>query len=399
MSPPQRAVLITGLGAMSCFGGGVDALWRGMNGPATLPCPVADPHARMALPLMYLVPPAAVSAEPAVLAGVRLGVGARLGVAAAEQAIADAGLDESTCRHVPVVAGVEMDNAGHHERCRSAGAADPRTPFMVTASAVAAAIGTSVGAVSVGNACAASGYALTVALDMIRAGEADAVLAGGAEGTSRVALGCFNRLGAVDPVRCRPFDRRRGGTIFGEGAAMLVLESEEHAMARGATPYAELSGATWSCDAHHLTAPDPDGAQVIRSMRGALAESRLAPEDIGAVVPHGTGTRLNDVAESQALLQVFGDRRPPMLSLKAMIGHTGSVAGAFACVAAALTLRAGRVPANVRLDEQDPDCMVWIPQDSPTPLTAPAVLVNAYAFGGNNVSLVVARRAEQRWTG
>lgn len=395
MSPARRPVLITGLGAMSCFGSGVDALWQGMTGPTTLPRRVPDPHARMALPLMYLVPPAAVPSEPAVLAGVRLGVGARLGVAAAVQAIADAGFDAVTCRHLPVAVGVEMDNAGYHERCRSTGAADPGTPFMITASAVAAAIGTSAGVVSVGNACAASGYALTVALDMIRAGEADAVLAGGAEGASRVALGCFNRLGAVDPVRCRPFDRGRAGTIFGEGAAMLVLEAEDHATARGARAYAELSGATWSCDAYHLTAPDPVGAQAIRSMRGALAEARLTPEDVGAVVPHGTGTRLNDVVESRALGQVFGDRRPPILSLKAMIGHTGSVAGAFACVAAALTLRGGRLPANARLDEQDSDCTVWIPQDGPTPLASPAVLVNAYAFGGNNVSLVLARYAGQ----
>jgi 3-oxoacyl-[acyl-carrier-protein] synthase II len=347
--------------------------------------------------LMYLVPEADIPAEPAGHAHVPLASGPRTGVAAAQEAVADAGLDKSALRRLPVVLGVELDNARMHEQRRVAardGAACARdsrwTPMTVTSSAIAESLGTEAGHLSVGNACAASAYAITVAMDMIRSGEADVVLAGGAEGPTRVGMGAFNRLGAADPVRCRPFDRRRQGTVFGDGAAMLVLESAQRAANRGATGYAEFLGAAWSCDAHHPTAPDPDATQVIRGMRHALAQAGLAATDIGAVVPHGTGTPSNDQVESRALREVFGDHcaRLPLLNLKGAIGHTAGVAGAFGCLAAALMIRLGRVPASATPDEQDPDCDVWIPRTS-VALTWPTVLVNAYAFGGNNASLVL----------
>jgi 3-oxoacyl-[acyl-carrier-protein] synthase II len=203
-------------------------------------------------------------------------------------------------------------------------------------------------------------------------------------------MGSFDRLGAADPVRCRPFDRNRAGTMFGEGSAMIVLEAAGHARRRGARPYAELAGAAWSCDAHHLTAPDPSGGQIIRAMTEALADAKLDLADVACVIPHGTGTPLNDAVESQALNTMFGDRirELPLFSLKAMIGHTSGVAGAFACLTAALMLRHRESPANFPID-QDPECDVWLPQGRPVPLDAPAVLINTYAFGGNNTSLVV----------
>ncbi len=229
-----------------------------------------------------------------------------------------------------------------------------------------------------------------MAMDMIRAGEATTVLVGGAEGVTRAGMGSFDRLGAADPVRCRPFDRNRAGTMFGDGSAMIVLESAGHARRRGARPYAELAGAAWSCDAHHPTAPDPSGTQIIRAMTEALADAGLSRSQVGCVIPHGTGTPLNDVVESQALGAMFGDRTPelPLFSLKAMIGHTSGAAGAFACMTAALMIRHGKTPANATID-QDPECAVWLPQEHSVPLKTPIVLVNTYAFGGNNTSLVV----------
>lgn len=392
-SNDSTSVVITGLGAISCLGVGPDALWQGLLAAGGEPVPVPEPHLNMRATKMYLVPRRDVPEEPTTLAHVPLGAGPRYGVAAARQAIADAGLPGQTVRELPIVMGVEMGNASQHERQRAEhGDIGRWTPLTVTSAAVGAAIGSTASNVSVGNACSAGGYALTVGLDMIRGGEADAVLVGGAEAPTRVGMGGFDRLGAADPVRCRPFDRQRRGTMFGDGAAMVVLESAAHATWRGAHVYAGLAGGAWSCDAHHPTAPDPTGMQITRCMRDALAESGMWPDDIGCVLPHGTGTPLNDVVESAALRTVFGDScdRLPLLSLKAMIGHTAGAAAVFACVAAALSLRHSQVPPNPPID-QDPECAVWVPQERPTPLERPVVLVNAYAFGGNNASFVLTR--------
>lgn len=391
-------VLITGLGVLSCLGAGTGGFWAGMQAARSAPQRAADPHARMALPLMYSVPGPDVPSGPAEHGGLPLGDASRYALAAAAEALADAGLAPGAGLHragdpsrVAVVLGTGMGDSGVHEQWHLDGpAADGRWAPVFSPAAVVAGWAGAAGAVtSVSNACAAGGFALSVAADLIRSGEADVVIAGGAEAYSRVALGCFNRLGAIDPSRCRPFDRERAGTVFGEGAAIMVLESAEHAAARGAAKrYAALTGAGWSCDAYHSTAPEPNGAQIIRAMRQALDEAGIAPADVGAVVPHGTGTRLNDTVESSALAEVLGPDGPPLYSLKALIGHTGGAAGALAALAGALIVAHRQVPPNVPLGEQDPECPVPLPA-APVPLTGSAVLVNAYAFGGNNVSLVL----------
>jgi 3-oxoacyl-[acyl-carrier-protein] synthase II len=389
---PSRSdprVVITGLGAISCLGSGVAAFWDGLLAGGGTPGEVPVPALTMRATKMYLVDRADIPPEPSSYAGVELGTGPRMAVAAAEQALADAGLDRGACGGLPVVLGVELGNVDMQEAHRTAGPV-PWTTLTLASAVVGAAIGSRAAVTSVGNACSATGYALTIALDMIRMGEAGTVLVGGAEGITRAGMGSFDRLGAADPVRCRPFDRNRKGTTFGDGSAMIVLEAAEHARRRGARPYAELAGAAWSCDAHHPTAPDPSGEQIVRAMTEALADAGLDASDVGCVIPHGTGTPLNDVVESQALRAMFGERAGalPLFSLKAMIGHTSGAAGAFACLAAAMMTRHRKSPANARID-QDPDCDVWLPQQGPTPLDARTVLVNTYAFGGNNTSFVV----------
>jgi 3-oxoacyl-[acyl-carrier-protein] synthase II len=381
-------VVITGLGAISCLGSSVPAYWHGLLAGGGEPSEIPLPDLNMRTKKMYLVDRADVPAEPSQYAGVELGSSPRLAVAAAEQALADAGLDHGKRGGIPVVLGAELGNVDIQEIRRSTGPV-AWTPLAVAAAVVGAAIGSRATVTSVGNACSASGYALTIALDMIRAGEATTVLTGGAEGITRAGIGSFNRLGAADPVRCRPFDRNRAGTMFGDGSAMIVLEDAEHARLRGARPYAELAGAAWSCDAHHPTAPDPSGDMMVRAMAEALADAKLDIADVGCVIPHGTGTPINDVVESHALSMAFGERlrEVPLFSLKAMIGHTSGAAAAFACVTAAMMLRHRMSPANCRID-QDPECDVRLPQDA-VPLVAPAVLVNTYAFGGNNSSFVV----------
>ncbi|OEU87013.1 3-oxoacyl-ACP synthase [Streptomyces abyssalis] len=386
-------ILITGLGVISCLGNGVDAFWRGMNEAASAPRRVPDPNAHMDIPMMYGVPEAEVPRAEREPDGQPLGLGSRFALEVSRQAIASAELDGTDPQRIAVVIGTGMGDAGLHEEWRVSGypERDGWSPTFCVASAVGSLAGAEGPNISVSNACAASGFAISIAADLIRSGEADVVVTGGAEAYSRVALGCFNRLGAVDSRRCRPFDAHREGTVFGEGAAALVLESEEHARRRGAPrAYARLAGAGWSCDAHHTTAIEPEGEQVVRAMRQALRESGVDPSEVGCVVPHGTGTLINDTVESRALSEVLGPvaAKHPLYSLKSLIGHTGGAAGALAALAAVLIVHRGTVPPNVPRDVADPECEVSLPERA-VPFDGSAAVVNAYAFGGNNVSLVL----------
>jgi 3-oxoacyl-[acyl-carrier-protein] synthase II len=383
----MSAVLVTGIGAVTCHGGGVPALRQAMSAARVrLPDRPADPLAHMALPLIHLVPQDLEAGHP--------GRAAQFALAAAVEALADAGLATSLGAGLPtgslgIVVGSCMGEAGLWERQRYPGSSAPGwNPVFRLAAHLGDRLGVLGPATDVANACAAGLFSIAVAVDMIRAGEADVVLAGGADAYSRTALACFNRLGAVDPVRCRPFDRQRAGTIFGEGAGMLILESAEHAAARGARVRARVAGAAMSCDAHHPTAPEPDGTQIARTMADALAEAGGGP--VGAVVPHGTGTHLNDLVESSALGRVLGAAVTdvPLYSLKALLGHTGGAAAGLAACAATVMLGDGKVPPNVPTGEQDPDCPVWLPLRA-QPLTTGRVLVNAYGFGGANASVVL----------
>ncbi|WP_405471671.1 beta-ketoacyl-[acyl-carrier-protein] synthase family protein [Streptomyces canus] len=385
-------VVVTGVGAVTCHGVGAGELWRAMTAAGTrLPDRPADPLALMDLPLINLVPDLDLpgldpTSERAT----------RFASLAAAEALADAGLDADALDAVrsAVVLGSCMGEPGVNERERGGQRWEP--PFRL-ASALADELGLFGTALDVANACAAGGYALGVAMDLVRAGEADVVIAGGSDAYSRVALGCFNRLGAVDPERCRPFESDRAGTVFAEGAGVVVVESAAHARARGALDFGDkrvlsLDGVGWSCDGDHPTAPREDGEQIVRAMRRALGEP---PYDVGCVVPHGTGTRLNDVLESRLLRRVLGAGAGggagpvPLYSLKALLGHAGGASAALGVVAGALILRHGVVPGNVPVKEQDPECEVWLPERA-VPLGVRRVLVNAYGFGGNNASVVLA---------
>jgi 3-oxoacyl-[acyl-carrier-protein] synthase II len=395
--------MITGLGVVCSLGSGRDAFWRALCGARSTPGRIQDPHGHYAHSVYYTVSAADEPSGPDAVAGIELGRASRFAVEAARQAIADAALGEfvsdRNADRCAVVVGTGMGDAGWHERQRVADEPAARAPTawgpspFPLAAAVADDLGSGGPAVVVSNACAASGYAMAIAADLIRAGEADVVIAGGADAYSRIALSCFNRMGAIDPVRCRPFDRHRRGTVFGEGAGMVVLEAEWHAQRRAAAAYGQLASAAWSCEAHHVTAPEPTGAQIRHTMHQALREAGLPADAVGAVVPHGTGTELNDVVESEALGAVLGERsgRTPLYSLKAMVGHTGGAAAALGAVAGSLILRHRTVPPNVAIEAQDPRCPGWLPAGGPVALAGPAVMVNAYAFGGMNVSMLLAQ--------
>jgi 3-oxoacyl-[acyl-carrier-protein] synthase II len=276
-------------------------------------------------------------------------------------------------------------------------AAEPayQTPCTVT-DALAHRLGSTGPRSTVMNACSSSLLALGQAWERIAAGELDLALAGGAESLCRTTYAGFSCLKAVDARRCRPFSRDRAGLNLGEGAVQLLLEPLEHARARGATIYAEVLGYGASMDAHHPTAPHPEGEGAARAMAMALRAGGLDPSGIDLISAHGTATPANDGAECLAIRRALGRAADAVsvTSTKSQFGHTLGAAGAFGAATAILALRDQVVSPTLRLEDPDPVCDLDC-----TPLVAKervlrAALVNAFAFGGNNVSLLL-----KRWGG
>ena len=248
------------------------------------------------------------------------------------------------------------------------------------------------------SACASGAHAIGEALRLIRAGDADVMIAGGSEATiTPMALAGFGNARALstrndDPPRAsRPFDAERDGFVIGEGSAVLVLESEAHARRRGATPVAELCGYGASGDAYHMTAPCVDGAGAARAMRRALDDARLPIDHVQHVNAHGTATPAGDPAEVAAIKTVFGEhaRRLAVTSTKSMTGHLLGAAGGIEAVAVALTLARGIIPPTINLERPDPTCdLDFVPAQARTQ-TVTAAVSNSFGFGGHNVTLAL----------
>jgi 3-oxoacyl-[acyl-carrier-protein] synthase II len=250
------------------------------------------------------------------------------------------------------------------------------------------------------SACASGGNAIADAFMLIRAGMADAMVTGGTEAAvTPMSLAGFCAVKALSrrndaPERAsRPFDRDRDGFVIGEGAGILFLEELEHARARGATILAELVGVGLTGDAHHITAPAPDGDGAVRAMNAALDNAGIRPEEVDYINAHGTSTQLNDASETAAIKKCFGDHAHRLLvsSTKSMIGHLLGAAAAVEAVLCVLALRDGVVPPTINLDHPDPDCdLDYVPHKArKTELRV--ALSNSFGFGGHNVSLVVKR--------
>jgi 3-oxoacyl-[acyl-carrier-protein] synthase II len=242
----------------------------------------------------------------------------------------------------------------------------------------------------VANACASGANAIGHALDLIEAGAADIVLAGGYEALCDLVFTGFDCLQALAPDACRPFDRTRRGLMLGEGAAFLVVEREDRARARGAAVLARLTGYGHSTDAHHLTQPHPSGAALARAMGDALRRAGLEPGRIGYVNAHGTATPLNDVAEARSYATVFGEGLAGVRvsSTKAAIGHTLGAAGAIEAVFAVQSLRTGQLPPQLNLVEPEPAMAGALVQPGER-LRGDAVMSVNLGFGGSNAALVL----------
>lgn len=248
-------------------------------------------------------------------------------------------------------------------------------------------------------ACASGHYSVLEAYHFLQRGEADVFVAGGAESSiTPVTFAAFGRMGALTshnddpPSACRPFSVDRDGLAPGEGAAAVVLETEEHARARGATLYAEVLGGKLTADAFHVTAPEPDSDGALRALLGAVQYAGIQPKDVDVIYAHGTATPLNDAAEAVALRRAFGAHtdRLAITSIKSMIGHGFGAAGAQSLVAAVYTLREGIVPPTIN-HTPDPAIDAPIVGNVAARVDARYALINAFGFGGHNVVLTIGR--------
>ena len=245
------------------------------------------------------------------------------------------------------------------------------------------------------SACASAAHAIGEAAATIQRGDADVMLAGGSEATvTPAAVAGFAAAGALstrnaDPQRAsRPFDNGRDGFVIGEGAAVLVLESLDHATTRGAAPLAIVSGYATTADASHIVQPAPEGEGAARSMRLAIERAGLTPPEVSYVNAHGTSTRLNDKYETLALKATFGAAVPPVSSTKGATGHLLGAAGAVEAAFSVLAIRDGKLPPTINYAERDPDCdLDYVPNEARSASLC-HVLSNSLGFGGHNVSLV-----------
>jgi 3-oxoacyl-[acyl-carrier-protein] synthase II len=245
------------------------------------------------------------------------------------------------------------------------------------------------GVLSNATACASAGAAIGMAADLLRSRHVDVAIAGGSDALCRLTYSGFNVLQAVDEKPCRPFAAARKGITLGEGAAYLVIERWDDAVARGAVILAELCGYGATCDAHHPTAPHEDGRGAQAAMRGAMAEAGDEPR-IDYVNAHGTGTLLNDSAETKAIIAAAGDV-VPVSSSKSYFGHTLGAAGGIEAVITVLALQHQLAPPTLRLDVPAADCTLDYIPHTPRPMAMTNVLSNTFGFGGSNVSLLFRR--------
>jgi 3-oxoacyl-[acyl-carrier-protein] synthase II len=380
-----RRVAITGLGAVTCCGSGVDALWDGLLNPSVVGGPVRD-----FAPETWFGPKEVRQIDRF----------AQYSVASADMAVQHAG----DLQVDPAKAGVIFatgvggfdtlaDQVGVYNE-KGARRVSPRLVPMMMANAGAAGISMRLGwrgpSEVIVTACAAGTHAIAAAARLIASGRCDVAVGGGSEaGMHPVAIAAFSNMTALSTSgHSRPFDVRRDGFVMTEGAAALVLEDWDRAVARGATIYAELAGAASTADAHHITAPSPDGAGAVACMELALADAGITTADVGHINAHGTSTPLNDLAESRAINKVFGEPGPLVTSTKGVTGHGLAAAGAIEAVAAVLTIHHKTIPPTAGYEEPDPEISLSIVQGGPRSWEPSAVLSNSFGFGGHNGCLV-----------
>ncbi len=388
-----RFPVVTGLGTVTAAGIGVGEVWRAVAGNTS----GLKPLSLFQSPRYGQIPVGEIQQDLCALGAPRRGSRTdQLAWLAAREAVADAKINFKNCAdRVGVLLGGSVGGSYDSEqfllRLIKQGKMRPRpTRFHECVSSVdliADGFGLRGPSLAMATACSSGALAIAMAAELIQSGEADVMLAGGADSLSRMTWGGFQSLLLVDAVGCRPFDAARGGMSLGEGAAVLVLEAEETALARGAKILARLTGWGASCDAHHATAPHPDGAGALAAMQSALRRAGLDAAAIDYVNAHGTGTRENDLAEAKALKALFGDRVPPFSSTKRFFGHALAASGALEAVVCIEALRHQQLPPNPGFSAPDP-AIGLTPVTALTAAPLTHVMSNSFGFGGNNAALI-----------
>ncbi|GMV10864.1 MAG: 3-oxoacyl-[acyl-carrier-protein] synthase 2 [Gemmatimonadota bacterium] len=397
-------IVVTGIGVVTPIGSGREAFWSaltaGVSGGGTISAFDASPYAtQIAAECRDFDPMAYMHRK---LAG-RMGRNSQMAVAAAMQAVQDAGLD---------LAGMDTARVGC---CVGAAAGDFNTleenhvefldrgakaisPFCVPkvipnmpAGNVAIALGIHGPNFAALSACATGAHSIGMALLLLRAGQADVMLAGGVESTitpfvlnGYVAMGALSKRNDAPARASRPFDKTRDGFVMGEGAGVLVLETLEHARARGAEPIAEVAGFGATADGFGLAQPDPEAAWTAKAMELALRDAGMSASDVQYINAHGTSTPANDRSETKAILNVFGDVPPLVSSNKSMIGHTLGAAGAIEAAATALTVKHGVIPPTINFEVPDEEIPLDVVPNVARSVRVEAALSNSFGFGGQN---------------
>jgi 3-oxoacyl-(acyl-carrier-protein) synthase len=389
--------LITGMGCVTPLGGSVAALEPGLFGGECGLAPIrrfptdglrSDLGGEIATP-----PPLPPWADPD-----RVSLSRELGflAAAVQEATADAGLaSQLRGSRVGCVASTNFAGSGAMERVH---ASDPPSAeafgamlFDAGPRMLADCLGLRGPSVALSISCASGTSAVGLAAQWVRRGLVDVALAVGYDALTLYVLAGLSILRTTSTDTCRPFDRNRSGTVFSEGAAAVIIESDAHAAGRGALAHAEILGYADTNNAYHLTAPDKDGEGIRLAIERAIGAAGIAPSEVDYVNAHGTGTVYHDVTEVRALKSVLGDRAReiPVTSIKGAVGHLMGAAGTVEVIAGILAIRRGEAPPTVGLAEPDPECDLDHVPDGPRPFAIRSVLTNSAGIGASNASLVL----------
>ncbi len=411
---PKRRVVITGIGVISAIGIGKETFWEALCQGKSGISPIASFDAsklstQFAGQVLNFDPLTYIDRKSLR----RMDRTSQFAVACAKMAVQDAGLDpKSNGRHrAGVIIGTAMAGHGHileqHIEYLKRGP-DRVNPFTTLASfpdACASNISIELGitgpSFSIATACSSASDAVGYAFDAIRSHTVDFLIMGGAEATiyeAVMAAFCATRALSRrnhEPAKAsRPFNLDRDGFVLGEGAGIFVVEEYEHAKKRGAKIYAEILGHGMTCDAYHMTSPDPSGAEACRAMEMAMKQAGVGPKQIDYINAHGTSTPLNDKIETMIIKKVFGDRayQIPVSATKSMVGHLIGAAGSVELIATILAMEHGVLPPTINYEIPDPECDLDYVPNKARPAKIQVAMKNSFGFGGKNSILIIAKR-------
>ncbi len=406
----MQRVVITGLGAITPVGNTVEEFWKNLqSGVSGIDTVIQFDPSNLPVRIAGEVKGFEARNYMDIKASRRMSRAAQFSVAASRQALEDANLEITPANAEQTAVVINSGGGGLCETYYETLAMERKgpervSPFYVPMMApnmvscqVSITFGITGPAMTALAACASGVTAFLDAVRLLRAGEAQVAVTGGTEASlnplslaSLANMQALSRRNAEPSKACRPFDRDRDGFVFAEGAVVMVLETLEHARGRGARIIAEVLGGAQTSDAYHITAPSPGGSGAARAIQKALTSTGLEAHDIGYIVAHGTGTPLNDAAETQAIKTAFGEYayRVPISSPKSMVGHLLGGAGAISGLTAVLAIRDGLVPPTINLDHPAPDCDLDYVPNQARRVPVKAALINGFGFGGQNAVAV-----------